>query len=62
MRVTTKYYCGIDLHTQTMYVVITNKSGKIQFDKDLPANPIELKKAISKYKKDIVVGVKCIFS
>ena len=45
-----------------MYVVITNKSGKVLYDENLPANPIELKKAISKYKKDIVVGVKCIFS
>ena len=61
-KTTHKYYCGIDLHTQTMYVVISNQAGKTLLEKNMAANPIELKKAISKYKKDIVVGVECIFS
>jgi transposase len=57
-----KYYCGIDLHTQTMFVVITGQKGKVLLEKDMAANPDSLKKAVSKYKKDIVVGVECIFS
>jgi len=57
-----KYYCGIDLHTKTMFIVISNQSGKVLLEKNMDANPIELKKTISKYKKDIVVGVECMFS
>lgn len=57
-----KYYCGIDLHTETMFVVIHNQRSKIIFEKNLPSNSYELKKAVYKYRKDIVVGVECIFS
>lgn len=57
-----KYYCGIDLHTKTMFLVITNQAGKILYEKNLASNPLELKRALAKYRKDIVVGVECIFS
>jgi len=57
-----KYYCGIDLHTKTMYAVISNSKGEILKAANVPANSIELEKLLKPYKKGVVVGIECIFS
>ena len=33
-----KYYCGIDLHTQKMYVYILDAAGEVFFSLDKPVN------------------------
>lgn len=34
-----QYYCGIDLHTRTMYLCIVNHAGEILVHKNAPAGP-----------------------
>jgi len=57
-----KYYCGIDLHTKTMYVCILDDTGKILAHKNIPAKPGPFLKLIDEYRDQLVVGVECIFS
>ncbi len=57
-----KYYCGIDLHTKTMYVCILDETGKILAHKNIPAKPAPFLKLIEDYRDGLVVGVECIFS
>jgi len=33
------HYCGIDLHTKTMYVCILDRDGQVLAHKNLPSNP-----------------------
>lgn len=56
------HFCGIDLHTKTMYVCIMNSDGNILVHKNIPAKPAPFLKLIKDYREDIVVGVECIFS
>jgi hypothetical protein len=32
-----RFYCGVDLHTRTMYLCILDQAGQVVFDKNLPA-------------------------
>jgi hypothetical protein len=34
-----RYYCGIDLHTRTMYVCILDAAGQVLVHQNLPAKP-----------------------
>ncbi|MFQ5792888.1 MAG: IS110 family transposase [Acidobacteriota bacterium] len=56
------YYCGIDLHTRTMYVCILSQEGEIVFHRGMPSTPGCFLKAIAPYREDIVVAVECIFT
>lgn len=55
-------YCGIDLHTKTMYVCIINAQGEILVHRNIPTEPEPFFKLIADYREDLVVGVECIFS
>lgn len=33
------YYCGIDLHARTMYVVIADQAGQVLVSRNMKANP-----------------------
>lgn len=57
-----KFYCGVDLHARTMFIHILDHKGKTVFEKDLPADPDEFLYAIKPFRKDIVVGVECMFA
>ena len=56
------YYCGIDLHTRTMYLCILNQAGAIVLHRNMRADPDSFLKAIAPFRQDIVVGVECIFT
>ena len=56
------YYCGIDLHTKSMYVCILNQNCEILVHKNLKTNPDCLLKIISPYLPDLVICVECIFT
>lgn len=34
-----RYYCGIDLHTKTMYVCILKTEGEMVLHKNMPSDP-----------------------
>lgn len=57
-----KYYCGIDLHTKTMYVCILDSDSNILIHKNIPTKEKAFLKLIQPYREDIVVGVECTFS
>jgi transposase len=57
-----KYYCGIDLHTKTMYVCIIDQEGTILVHQNLKAEPESLSKSIAPYLPDIAIAAECIFT
>jgi transposase len=57
-----RFYCGVDLHARSMFTHVLDQKGKTVFEKDLPADPDEFLYAIKPYRKNIVVGVECMFA
>lgn len=57
-----QYYCGIDLHTKTMYICIIDANGKIVFHENAPVNADVLWEVIKPYLPDLVICVECIFT
>jgi len=57
-----QFYCGIDLHTQAMYVCILDQQGQVRLHRNMPAEPEPFLAAIEPFREDIVVGVECIFT
>lgn len=56
------HYCGIDLHTRTMYVCLLDQSGTMLIQKNLPATPEAFLRVIAPYRDELVVAVECIFT
>ena len=56
------YYCGIDLHTNKMYVCILNQDGEIVFHRNMKAEPATFLRAIKSFRDDLVVSAECMFS
>ena len=56
-----KFYCGIDLHANKMYVCIIDSSGEVKAHKNIDTNPGAFLRFIKDYREDIVVGVECVF-
>jgi transposase len=57
-----RYYCGIDLHARTMYLcILEGDSGEIVLHRNVRCEPERFLRAIEPYRKDLVVGVECIF-
>jgi len=57
-----QYYCGIDLHTQNMYVCILDQAGKILVHKNLTTSPQALLQILEPFQPDVAVTVECIFT
>jgi transposase len=57
-----RFYCGVDLHARTMFTHVLDHMGKTVFEADLPADPAAFLRAIQPYRKDLVVGVECMFA
>lgn len=56
------HYCGIDLHTKKMYLCIINQEGEILLHKNIDTNPDIFMANIQPFRKDLVVGVECMFT
>ena len=56
-KVDAQYYCGIDLHSRSMYVCVMDKQGEIVFHRNMPNNFEIFKKYIHPYQPDMAVGV-----
>ena len=57
-----QYYCGVDLHTRTMYLCILDAQGQRLFHQNLPTEPEAFLKAIAPYRNDLVIGCDGNFS
>ena len=56
------FYCGIDLHTNKMYLCILNREGEIVLHRNIRTRAEYFLKLIEPYRKDIVVSAECMFS
>jgi transposase len=59
---THKHYCGIDLHSTTMYVCIVNQAGVVVLHRSLPCDRERFLLAIQPFREDLVVAIECIYS
>ena len=65
MRLYTKqhqHYCGIDLHTNKMYLCILNQEGEILLHRNIKTEPATFLATIAPYRDDLVVCAECMFS
>jgi len=57
-----RFYCGVDLHTRSMFLCVQDHDGKKLLHQDYPADPQRFLQAIAPYRDDLVVGCECTFS
>jgi transposase len=57
-----KHYCGIDLHTNKMYVCILEQTGETVFHRNMKTKPELFLNAIKPFREDIVVSAECMFA
>src|SRR5512134_1875626 len=57
-----KYYCGVDLHSRTMYLCIVGRDGAVLLHRGLPCDAARFLLAIAPFREDLVVAVECIYS
>jgi len=57
-----RFYCGIDLHARSMHVCVLDQAGAVLFDRNLPARPEAVLRAIAPFREDLIVGVECMFA
>ncbi|MDY7037899.1 MAG: IS110 family transposase [Thermodesulfobacteriota bacterium] len=57
-----KYYCGIDLHTNKMYLCILDEAGEIQLHRNIKRDREIFLSVIKPFGEDIVVAVECMFT
>lgn len=57
-----RYYCGVDLHADAMYVCILDATGQIVVHKNIPTRPKVFLRLIKPYREQLVVGCECMFS
>ncbi len=55
------YFCGIDLHTQMMYLCVFDQHGAIVLHKNIRTRPEAFLKAIAPFRDGLVVACECIF-
>lgn len=56
-QVDTEYYCGIDLHSRSMYITIMDREGRIEFQRDMPNNFDIFKNYVNPFLPNMAVGV-----
>jgi transposase len=57
-----RFYCGIDLHARTMFVVILDQAGEVLLERNVTANAKVFLDLVAPYRDDLVVAVECIFT
>lgn len=56
-----QYFCGIDLHTQKMYLCVLDQNGTIVLHKNIRTRPEAFLKAVAPFREGLVVASECIF-
>jgi len=57
-----KYYCGVDLHSRTMYICVVGQDGVVLLHRSLPCDPVRFLLVVAPYREDLVVAVECVYS
>ena len=61
-KIDSEYYCGIDLHSRSMYVTVMDKTGKIYFRRNMKNNFDIFLKDIMTYLPNLAVGVESTYN
>lgn len=56
-QVNSRYYCGIDLHSRTMYVCVMDQSGKILFHRNMKNDFEIFKDHVKSFVPEMAIGV-----
>ncbi len=56
-----QYFCGIDLHTKTMYLCVQDAAGHVQLHKNIRSRPTAFLEAVQPYRHSLVVACECVF-
>jgi len=57
---TAAFYCGIDRHARTMYLVVLDHAGNVRLQRNLPARPDAFLAAVAPFRPDLVVASECV--
>ena len=57
-----KFYCGIDLHVNKMYVCILDSAGEILLHRNIKTDREVFLAVIEPYREDIVISAECMFT
>jgi len=57
-----RFYCGIDLHARSLHLCILDEDGAVALDKNIPARPESVLKALAPFRADVVVGAECMYA
>jgi transposase len=57
-----RFYAGIDLHARTLHLCVLDQQGTAVLDRNLPARPDALLRALAPYRDGLIVGVECMFA
>ncbi len=57
-----RFYAGIDLHARTLHLCVLDHQGNTICDKNLPARPEPLLKALAPFRDDVVLAAECMFA
>lgn len=57
-----KYYCGIDLHSKTMYVCVIDNNGEVLLHRNIRNDAGYFLKVLKPYREDVAVAVECMFA
>ena len=56
-----RFYCGVDLHSRSMYLCILDQAGNVVFDQNLEASPAAFLNAVAPFRDDLDVACECLF-
>lgn len=62
VRVKKRYYCGIDLHADVMYVCVLSRTGNVEFHHEMPTDFNRLLKHLKPYLSSIAVCAESTFN
>jgi transposase len=57
-----RFYAGIDLHARTLHLCVLDQQGTVVCDKNLPAKPEALLRALDPFRDDLVLAAECMFA
>jgi transposase len=56
-KVESKYYCGIDLHSRSMYISVMDKEGEVLFHRNMPNDFNIFNNYVERFRPNMAVGV-----
>jgi transposase len=57
-----RFYAGVDLHARSLHLCVLDHTGQVVFDKNLPARPDALLRALAPFRDELIVGCECMFA